>query len=142
MNVARTYALILRLLKRQVPALHAHLFGALEAGGAGAVPEDVFGELVRTWGLKGCCAEGGDGGGGGGGGSERGDGKGEAKEGVELELELAKRIGDLVVFEGDAAVVRVVVAVVAWGRGGLYGGVGREGEVDGFVEFVRGVGKV
>jgi hypothetical protein len=74
-----------------------------------------------------------------------------------LGLDLATRIWDVVVFEGDAAFVRAVVAIVGKLEGKLYGGregvldalvAGQElckwelGDSDGFMKWMREVGKI
>lgn len=72
-----------------------------------------------------------------------------------LGIEAASRVWDVMVFDGDAAVVRTVVGVMGWLEGRLYGGreevmgvlgwrgggwkVGRD--VEGFMKVVRDVGK-
>ena len=72
-----------------------------------------------------------------------------------LGIEAASRVWDVMVFDGDAAVVRTVVGVMGWLEGRLYGSreevmgvlgwrgggwnVGRD--VEGFMQVVRDVGK-
>lgn len=72
-----------------------------------------------------------------------------------LGVEVASRVWDVMVFDGDAAVVRTVVGVMGWLEGRLYGSreevlgvlgwrggrwaVGRD--VEGFVKLVRDAGK-
>ena len=72
-----------------------------------------------------------------------------------LGLEVASRVWDVMVFDGDAAVVRTVVGIIGWLEGRLYGtrgevmsvlgwrggGWGVERDVEGFMKLVRDAGK-
>ena len=54
-GTSRTYELILNLLETKRPRLHQHLFGSKEQGGLNLPPEEVFEPMIRTLFLNGCC---------------------------------------------------------------------------------------
>ncbi|KAL8721965.1 MAG: hypothetical protein Q9181_007595 [Wetmoreana brouardii] len=122
---AKAYSLVFALLEHKYPRLHAHLFSQEELN---IHPHELFEPMMRTHFL------------GPGGG---------------LGIETASRVWDVVVFDGDAAMVRTVVGIMGWLEGRLYGsreevlgvlgwrggdwGVGRD--VEGFMKLVRDTGK-
>jgi len=172
----KTYALVLQLLASKYPSLHAHLFTALALP-----PETVLEPMIRSLFLRGSFTgadvlEGvsGDGGGNGaisplspslqaeawGAGAQAvQDGHGGVVKGG-LSLEAASRIWDVMVFEGDAVIIRTCVGVLGELESALYGsredvlsllgweggtgergvGLGEVGE-DEFLGRVRGVGR-
>lgn len=123
---AKAYSLVFALLENKYPRLHTHLFDG--DPGLGIHPHELFEPMMRTLFL----------------------GPGEG-----LGVEAASRVWDVMIFDGDAAVVRSVVGVMGWLEGRLYGsredvlgvlgwrggdwGVGRD--VEGFVKLVRDAGK-
>ncbi|CAL8579754.1 hypothetical protein XPA_005486 [Xanthoria parietina] len=123
---AKAYSLVFALLENKYPHLHTHLFDRDQ--GLGIHPHELFEPMMRTLFL----------------------GPGEG-----LGVEAASRVWDVMIFDGDAAVVRTVVGVMGWLEGRLYGsredvlgvlgwrggdwGVGRD--VEGFVKLVRDAGK-
>ncbi|KAL8770748.1 MAG: hypothetical protein Q9209_003615 [Squamulea sp. 1 TL-2023] len=125
-SCAKAYSLVFALLEHQYPRLHTHLFSADQ--GLNVHPHDLFEPMMRTLFLG------------------PGDGLG---------VEAASRVWDVMLFDGDAAVVRTVVGVMGWLEGRLYGsreevlgvlgwkggdwGIGRD--VEGFMKMVRDAGK-
>ena len=139
---AKAYGLIIKLLARKFPKLQHHLFGpttptqqqneaAEESRSLFLNPADVLEPMLRTLFL----------------------GPGAAGVG----LDVAARVWDVMVFDGDAAVIRTAVAVLGRLEARLYGsreevlgvlgwrgGVGGTegvGDEDAFMEVVRGVGR-
>ncbi|KAL8714973.1 MAG: hypothetical protein Q9225_006466 [Loekoesia sp. 1 TL-2023] len=122
---AKAYSLVFALLEHKYPRLHAHLFSPEELS---MHPHDIFEPMLRTLFL------------GPGGG---------------LGIEAASRIWDVMVFDGDAAVVRTVVGVLGWLEARLFGsreevmdvigwrggGWAVEKDVEGFMKLVRDAGK-
>ncbi|KAL8697720.1 MAG: hypothetical protein Q9201_006971 [Fulgogasparrea decipioides] len=122
---AKAYSLVFALLEHKYPRLHAHLFSPEELN---IHPHELFEPMMRTHFL------------GPGGG---------------LGIETASRVWDVVVFDGDAAMVRTAVGIMGWLEGRLYGsreevlgvlgwrgghwGIGRD--VEGFMQLVRDAGK-
>ncbi|KAL8831586.1 MAG: hypothetical protein Q9170_005227 [Blastenia crenularia] len=122
---AKAYSLVFALLEHKYPRLHAHLFSPEELN---IHPHEIFEPMLRTLFL------------GPGGG---------------IGIEAASRVWDVMVFDGDAAVVRTVVGVLGWleprlfgmreevmavlgWRGGAWG---VEKDVEGFMRLVRDAGK-
>ncbi|KAL8713552.1 MAG: hypothetical protein Q9220_002414 [cf. Caloplaca sp. 1 TL-2023] len=122
---AKAYSLVFALLEHKYPRLHTHLFSHEELN---IHPHELFEPVLRSHFL------------GPGGG---------------LGIEAASRVWDVIVFDGDAAVVRAVVGVMGWLEGSLYGnreevlgvlgwnggGWGVERDVEGFMRLVRDAGK-
>ncbi|KAL8946787.1 MAG: hypothetical protein Q9222_006865 [Ikaeria aurantiellina] len=122
---AKAYSLVFALLEHKYPRLHTHLFSPDELN---IHPHELFEPMLRSNFL------------GPGGG---------------LGIEAASRVWDVIVFDGDAAVVRAVVGVLGWLEGSLYGnreevlgvlgwnggGWGIEKDVEGFMRLVRDAGK-
>lgn len=172
----KTYALVLQLLASKYPSLHAHLFEALALP-----PEAVLEPMIRGFFLRGSCTgtdvfeenvNGRASNGaisplspssqpdawGVGASSAAGGQTGVVKGG--LSLEAASRIWDVMVFEGDAVLIRTCVGVLGALESALYGsradvlallgweggtgekgvGLGECGE-DEFLGRVRGVGR-
>ncbi|KAL8861099.1 MAG: hypothetical protein Q9178_002612 [Gyalolechia marmorata] len=123
---AKAYSLVFALLEHKYPRLHTHLFSAEQ--GLDIHPHELFEPMMRTLFLG-------------------------PSEG--LGVEAASRVWDVMIFDGDAAVVRSVVGVMGWLEGRLYGsreevlgvlgwrgggwGVGKD--VEGFMKLVRDAGK-
>lgn len=176
-GTTRTYELVLRLLLVKRPKLHARLFGEVEEGGLGLRPAEVLEPMVRTMFLNGCCAE------------QRvatppvRDGSATSLQASStvtnsagqppsfsshgVSLALVQRLWDVIVFDGDAAMIRACVGVLAAEESALYGsreevlavlgwnarvglgegggvavGAGGEEEaVEGIMGVMRGVGK-
>ncbi|KAL8651782.1 MAG: hypothetical protein Q9210_003066 [Variospora velana] len=122
---AKAYSLVYALLEHKYPRLHAHLFSPDELN---IHPHEIFEPMLRSMFL----------------GPDEG-----------LGIEAASRVWDVMVFDGDAAVVRTVVGVMGWLEGRLYGSreevmgvLGWRGgewnvgtDVEGFMKVVRDVGK-
>ncbi|KAL8931943.1 MAG: hypothetical protein Q9211_006632 [Gyalolechia sp. 1 TL-2023] len=122
---AKAYSLVFALLEHKYPRLHAHLFSP---DALNIHPHEIFEPILRTLFL------------GPGGG---------------LGIEAASRVWDVMVFDGDAAVVRTVVGVMGWLEARLFGsreevmavlgwrggGWGFDKDVDGFMKLVREAGK-
>ncbi|KAL8928212.1 MAG: hypothetical protein Q9208_001922 [Pyrenodesmia sp. 3 TL-2023] len=122
---AKAYSLVFALLEHKHPRLHAHLFSPDELN---IHPHEIFEPMLRCLFL----------------------GPGEG-----LGIEAASRVWDVIVFDGDAAIIRTVVGVMGWLEGRLYGGqeevlgvLGWRGggwtvgeDVEGFVKVVRDAGK-
>ncbi|KAI4168979.1 MAG: hypothetical protein LQ343_006010 [Gyalolechia ehrenbergii] len=122
---AKAYSLVFALLEHKYPRLHAHLFSPDELN---IHPHEIFEPMLRTLFL------------GPGGG---------------LGIEAASRVWDVMVFDGDAAIVRTVVGVMGWLEARLFGsreevmavlgwrggGWGIEKDVEGFMRLVRDAGK-
>jgi hypothetical protein len=125
-STQRTYDMIVSLVSIKFPRLHSHLFAS---SGLNLAPHEVLEPMIRTLFLG------------------PGDGLG---------MEMASRVWDIMMFDGDAAVVRTaaaglgvlegklygnreeVLSVVGWGGTGWAGcGVG----VEDFIRAVRSVGK-
>ena len=124
--MARTYQLIDALLAQKFPKLYGHLFTP-EPSGLGLSPHELFEPMMRTLFLG-------------------------PSEG--LGVEIATRVWDVMVFEGDRMCIRTAVAVLGALEGELYGereevlaklGWGGEGwkvgDEDAFMARVRAVGK-
>jgi len=128
--MARTYQLIDALLAQKLPRLYGHLFTP-EPSGLGLLHHELFEPMLRTLFLG-------------------------PREG--LGVEVATRVWDVMVFEGDRMCVRTAVAVLGALEGNLYGereevlgllgwggGGGAQcwkvGDEDGFMAKVRAVGK-
>ncbi|KAL8731785.1 MAG: hypothetical protein Q9166_003232 [cf. Caloplaca sp. 2 TL-2023] len=123
---AKAYSLVFALLEHKYPRLHTHLFSPDQ--GLNIHPHELFEPMMRTLFL----------------------GPGEG-----LGIEAASRVWDVMVFDGDSAVVRSVVGVMGWLEGRLYGsreevlgvlgwrggGWGVERDVEGFMKLVRDAGK-
>lgn len=123
---AKAYSLVFALLEHKYPRLHAHLFSPEH--GLNIHPHEVFEPMMRTLFLG-------------------------PSEGIGIEA--GARVWDVMVFDGDAAVMRTVVGVMGWLEGRLYGsreevlrvvgwggggwGVGKD--VEGFMKMVRDAGK-
>ncbi|MCJ1247011.1 hypothetical protein MMC30_004222 [Trapelia coarctata] len=160
----KTYTLVLQLLATKFPTLHAHLFTTLNLP-----PEAILEPMIRSFFLRGSCT-----------------GTDVFDENINhqnsngaisplspslqtsaippvtggLSLELASRVWDVMVFDGDAMVIRTCVAILGSLESGLYGdredvlrvlgwgggmgekgmGLGGLGE-DEFMVMVREVGK-
>ncbi|KAL9603335.1 MAG: hypothetical protein Q9219_001197 [cf. Caloplaca sp. 3 TL-2023] len=122
---AKAYSLVFALLEHKYPRLHAHLFSPEELN---IHPHELFEPMLRTLFL------------GPGGG---------------LGIEATARVWDVMIFDGDAAVVRTVVGVMGWLEARLFGsreevmsvlgwrggGWGVEKDVEGFMKMVRDAGK-
>ncbi len=92
-GTAKAYQLIEGLLSHKFPRLHSHLFSPASTG-LGLTAHEVFEPMMRTLFL--------------------GPGKG-------LGLETAARVWDVMVFDGDGAIIRIAVAVLGALEGKLYG---------------------
>ncbi|KAI4252945.1 MAG: hypothetical protein LQ352_003991 [Teloschistes flavicans] len=88
---AKAYSLVFALLEHKYPRLHTHLFSSEELN---IHPHELFEPMIRCQFL----------------------GPGEG-----LGLETASRVWDVIVFDGDAAMVRTVVGIMGWLEGRLYG---------------------
>ena len=152
-GMARTYELILNLLRSKRPRLHEHLFESMKAGNLGLTPDEVFEPMIRTLFLNGCC--------------DADDPAvpptpmtaaavkstfpsfqftlptprspsipmsprtpnmpGFSFRGVTasssqgLSLPLVQRLWDVIVFDGDAAIIRACVGILAAKESALYG---------------------
>jgi hypothetical protein len=141
-GTGRTYALILNLLKTKRTRLYEHLFSTREEGGLELTPEEVFEPMIRTLFLNGCCDSeesvpptpmtaasvisslpsfaftlstprspkppl-----------SPRSAARNTAKG---LSLPLVQRLWDIIVFDGDAAIIRACVGILAAKESALYG---------------------
>lgn len=140
----RTYDLIINLLKAKRSRLHAHLFGPVREGGLSLNPEEVLEPAVRTLFLNGCCDEqgpptpttavssirsgfasfsfsspAGPKSPPGTAGSGKPPKPAAAAKG--LSLPLVQRLWDVIVFDGDAAIIRACVGVLAAKESALYG---------------------
>lgn len=91
---AKAYSLTDALLSHKFPRLHAHLFDPAPTG-LGLTAHEVFEPMIRTLFL--------------------GPGHG-------LGVEIAVRVWDVMVFDGDGVIIRSVVAVLGALEGKLYGG--------------------
>lgn len=124
--IQKTYDVVLSLVLLKFPRLHSHLF---TSSGLNLAPHDVLEPMIRTLFL----------------------GPGEG-----LGIEIASRVWDIMMFDGDGAVVRAaaaglgrlegklygtreeVLSVLGWGGRGWAGcGAGAEE----FIRGLRGVGK-
>ena len=129
-GMARSYQLADALLLNKLPRLHGHLFTP-EPSGLGLTHHEIFEPMMRTLFL--------------------GPGHG-------LGVELATRVWDVMVFEGDSIIIRAAVTVLALLEGSLYGekedvlarlgwagGSGAQawsiGDEDAFMARLRSVGK-
>ena len=131
----KAYDLTLSLLRRKYPRLHNHLFGSSAPPNASTPQEPslnlppslVLEPMMRTLFL--------------------GPGQG-------LGIDIAARVWDVMVFDGDAAILRTTVAVLGELEGKLYGGrdevlavlgwrgfLGSVGDEEAFMAKVRAVGK-
>ncbi|KAL8903671.1 MAG: hypothetical protein Q9207_003773 [Kuettlingeria erythrocarpa] len=122
---AKVYSLVFALLEHKYPRLHTHLFSPDELN---IHPHEIFEPILRCLFL----------------------GPGEG-----LGIEAASRVWDVMVFDGDAAIIRTVVGVMGWLEGRLYGsqkevlgvlgwrggGWGVERDVEAFIKLVRDAGK-
>lgn len=107
---AKAYSLTDALLSHKFPRLHAHLFDPAPAG-LGLTAHELLEPMIRTLFL--------------------GPGKG-------LGLEIAARVWDIMVFDGDGVMIRAAVAVLGALEGKLYGG---KEEVLGVLGWRGGTGK-
>ena len=98
----RTYHLVLSLLRHKFPRLHTHLFTTAEPSSLNLHPHPILEPIIRTLFL----------------------GPGTQESG--LGLDIAARIWDVMVFEGDGIVIRSVVAVLGILEAELYGCSSRE----------------
>lgn len=128
-GMARSYQLVDALLMNKLPRLHGHLFTP-EPSGLGLSHHEIFEPMMRTLFL----------------------GPGQA-----LGVELATRVWDVMVFEGDGIIIRAAVTVLAQLEGSLYGeredvlarlgwaaAAGQAwnvGDEDAFMDKLRSVGK-
>ncbi|MCJ1384111.1 hypothetical protein MMC17_007227 [Xylographa soralifera] len=154
-GTTRTYELTLHLLAAKFPKLHTHLFTHLAIS-----PAEIFEPVIRSLFLRGSYSSDSD--------SSSpplspmsvvspSSAAGYTGPGG-LSLELASRIWDVMVFDGDAMVIRTCVAILGCLEIGLYGSreevlqvLGWEGTMGGdaladigedtFMDVVRGVGK-
>lgn len=132
-SMHKTYEIVLSLVSVKFPRLHSHLFGP---SGLNLSPHEVLEPMIRNLFL------------GPGGG---------------LGIEIVSRVWDIMMFDGDAAVVRAaaaslgalegnlygsrqeVLAVLGWGGKG-WGGPGEKGQAGGggmdVEEFIRGLRSV
>lgn len=124
----KAYNLILSLLATKVPRLYTHLFS--QSSGLGLSPHEILEPMIRTLFLA---------------------------PGQGLGIEIASRVWDVMILDGDAVVMRTAVAVLAGLEGKLYGtreevlgmlgwggkgGLRAEGdEVENFMGKVRAAGK-
>lgn len=122
---AKAYSLVFALLEHKYPRLHTHLFSPDELN---IHPHEIFEPMLRTLFLS---------------------------PGGGLGIEAASRVWDVLVFDGDAAIVRTVVGVMGWLEPRLFGSreevmavlgwrggawdVGRD--VERFMRLVRDAGK-
>ena len=130
----KTYDLILNLLKTKRPKLYQHLFGPVADGGLAMNPEELLEPMIRTFFLNGCCDE-----------PATPTSTTTAsirssfssfsfsspaspkspqpsKSGARgLSLPLVQRIWDVIVFDGDAAIIRACVGILAAKESALYG---------------------
>ena len=90
----KTYRLVVSLLKQKLPSLHRHLFTSEENTNLGLHPHQILEPMIRTLFL--------------------GPGPG-------LGIEIGVRLWDVMMFEGDAVIIRSVVAVLKVLESGLYG---------------------
>ena len=90
---AKAYSLTDALLSHKFPRLHSHLFNATPTG-LGLTAHEVFEPMIRTLFL--------------------GPGNG-------LGVEIATRVWDVMMFDGDGVIIRTVVAVLGALEGKLYG---------------------
>ena len=93
-SISKSYVLTLRLLAHKLPLLHSHLFHSTSDGGLGLTAEEVLEPMMRTLFLH---------------------------PSLGLGLEKAARIWDVLVFDGDAMIVRSCVGVLAVLESRLYG---------------------
>lgn len=119
-SIQKTYDVILSLVSVKFPRLHSHLF---TSSGLNLAPHEVLEPMIRTLFL----------------------GPGEG-----LGIEIASRVWDIMMFDGDAAVVRAAAAGLGRLEGKLYGtreevlrvlgwgGTGWAGCGVGVEEFIRG----
>ncbi|MCJ1391129.1 hypothetical protein MMC18_003991 [Xylographa bjoerkii] len=154
-GTTRTYELTLNLLAAKFPKLHTHLFTHLAIS-----PAEIFEPMIRSLFLRGSYSSDFD--------SSNmplsplsvvspSSAIGYTGPGG-LSLELASRVWDVMVFDGDAMVIRTCVAILGCLEIGLYGSredvlqvLGWEGTMggdslaetgeDAFMDVVRGVGK-
>ncbi|MCJ1442314.1 MAG: hypothetical protein MMC23_002807 [Stictis urceolatum] len=136
-GTSRSYELVLRLLGQKREGLTRRLFGTEDEGGLGLSAEEVLEPALRLGFLGGCCEaelpsssldnpnpNGGGAGAATGGSVERRTlasdftGSGSSKG---LSLPLALRLWDIIVFDGDAAMVRCAVGLLAAKEAALYG---------------------
>lgn len=126
-SIQKTYRVVMSLVSLKFPRLHSHLF---TSAGLNLVPQEVLEPMIRTLFL----------------------GPGEG-----LGIEIASRVWDIMMFDGDAVVVRAAAAVLGGLEGKLYGnreevlkvlgwgGIGWAGchgnKVDEFMRGLRSVGK-
>lgn len=124
-SIQKTYHVVISLVSLKFPRLHSHLF---TSAGLNLAPHEVLEPMIRTLFL----------------------GPGEG-----LGIEIASRVWDIMMFDGDAAVVRAAAAVLGGLEGKLYGnreevlkvlgwgGIGWAGCYDNRVEeFMRGLRSV
>jgi hypothetical protein len=118
----RTYELVLRLLSQKRPKLHRHLFGPVSEGGLGLTSEEILEPLLRTLFLTGSCTvvptEAGPQRSQPGPSSRRSS---TATKTAGIPIALALRLWDIVVFDGDGAIIRVCMGLVAAKEMSLYG---------------------
>ena len=135
-GTSRTYDLILDLLNTKRPRLYQHLFGTVAEGGLAMTPEELLEPMIRTLFLNGCCDE---------------PTPATPSTGASikspfssfsfsnstsprspkfpkpttaargLSLPLVQRLWDVIVFDGDAAIIRACVGILAAKESTLYG---------------------
>ena len=127
----KTYDLILNLLRVKRPKLHQHMFGRIADGGLAMTPEELLEPMIRTFFLEGCCDEplpptpnttasikspfstfsf-----------SSSTSPKSPKSSARGLSLPLVQRLWDVIVFDGDAAIIRACVGILAAKESALYG---------------------
>lgn len=89
----KAYSLTVSLLSHKIPRLHSHLFGPRPAG-LGLTAHEVFEPMLRTMFL------------GPGGG---------------LGIDIAARVWDVMLFDGDSTIIRAAVALLGALESRLYG---------------------
>ena len=133
-GTSKTYDLILNLLHTKRPKLYSHLFGPIAEGGLAMTPEELLEPMIRTLFLNGCCDE-----------PTPPTPTTTAslrsnfpsfsfssptspsspktpKSGARgLSLPLVQRLWDVIVFDGDAAIIRACVGILAAKESALYG---------------------
>ena len=130
----KTYDLILNLLNTKRPKLYQHLFGPIADGGLAMTPEELLEPMIRTLFLNGCC-------------DEPAPPTPTTAASIRsnfpsfsftsptspktpktprsptrgLSLSLIQRLWDVIVFDGDAAIIRACVGILAAKESTLYG---------------------
>ena len=119
----KTHALVLNLLERKLPRLFGHLFSE---EGLELAPEEVLDPMIRTTFGEGCC-------------SSFGFRQTSIKKQVVvrngLPLTHIQRLMDVLVFDGDAFIIRACAGILAALEHRLYGG---KAEVCGILGWGRG----